>query len=99
MCIHAPSARIAARSIYIAPDDVADGTFSEWTVHMAEDEIWFGIWVTVADGQVTEIEEMWCLKAQRMSATPRIGTRVLVVGSGFMKTSVKPSTASLRVKN
>ena len=42
-----------------APDDVAEGTFADWTEHLAEEEIWFGIWVTITDGQVTEIEEMW----------------------------------------
>lgn len=42
-----------------APDDVAEGTFADWTDHLAEEEIWFGVWVTISDGAVTEIEEMW----------------------------------------
>lgn len=42
-----------------APDDVAEGTFADWTAHLAEEEIWFGVWVTITDGRVSEIEEMW----------------------------------------
>lgn len=41
------------------PGDVANGTFTEWTEYLGGNEFRLGIWVTIAGGQVTEIEEQW----------------------------------------
>lgn len=41
------------------PNDVVSGTFTEWVEYLEGNEFRLGIWVTIAGGQVTEIEEMW----------------------------------------
>ncbi len=41
------------------PNDVVNGTFTEWTEYLEGREFRLGIWVTIAGGQATEIEEVW----------------------------------------
>lgn len=41
------------------PNDFEEGTFEEWIQFLEDEGPRLGIWVTIADDQVTEIEEMW----------------------------------------
>ena len=41
------------------PNEYVDGTFAEWRVFLDTVPFWLGIWVTIDDGSVTGIEEMW----------------------------------------
>lgn len=41
------------------PNDSREGTFSEWTDFLETQDFHLGVWITIADGEVTEIEEQW----------------------------------------
>jgi hypothetical protein len=41
------------------PQDIAAGEFSEWIGHLSQEEFWLAIWVTITDGEVSEIVEQW----------------------------------------
>jgi hypothetical protein len=41
------------------PNDFEEGVFSDWIEHLDTMSFRFGIWVTIEEGQVTEIEEQW----------------------------------------
>lgn len=41
------------------PNDSEDGTFIKWIEFLGTQEFRLGIWLTISEGEVTEIEEMW----------------------------------------
>lgn len=41
------------------PNDSQSGTFVEWTDFLSQRDFYLGIWVTIANGEVTQIEEQW----------------------------------------
>ena len=41
------------------PNDFEEGVLSDWIEHLDTMSFRFGIWVTIEEGQVTEIEEQW----------------------------------------
>lgn len=41
------------------PNDVGEGTFSDWITYLEEADFRLGVWVTIEGGAVTEITEQW----------------------------------------
>ncbi|MGB7859619.1 MAG: hypothetical protein WBM90_03905 [Acidimicrobiia bacterium] len=41
------------------PNEFVDGPFSDWIAFLDSQEFRLGIWVTITDGEVTDIEEKW----------------------------------------
>ena len=41
------------------PNDAVAGTYADWTVFLDGQEFRNAVWVTIASGTVTEIEEQW----------------------------------------
>lgn len=41
------------------PTDSQEGSFREWIEFLGTQEFRLGIWLTISEGEVTEIEEMW----------------------------------------